>query len=130
MQTFPAWVTDFNGQKLQDNYLNQTWNLLLPTETYQGVADKTAFEEPFKGTSGAVFPYDLKEIRTQYSPVLINSTPYGNSFTLDFTRAVIKNEQLGADDVTDFGTEFLFSRLRGTPLWPPIVGNNGHLRPF
>lgn len=102
MQTLPAWVTDFNGQKLWDNYLNQTWSLLLPTETYRGVADKTAFEEPFKGTSGAVFPYDLKEIRMQYSPVLINSTPYGNSFTLDFTRAVIKNEQLGTDDVTDF----------------------------
>lgn len=102
IQTLPAWVTAFNGQKLWDNYLNQTWDLSLPVQTYRGVPDKTTFEEPFKGTTAAVFPYALKEIRTQYSPVLINSTPYGNSFTLDFTRAVIKNEQLGADDVTDF----------------------------
>lgn len=102
MQTLPAWVTAFNGQKLWDGYLNQTWDLSLPLATYRGVPDKTTFEEPFKGTAAAVFPYKLGEIRTQYAPVLINSTPFGNTFTLDFAKAVIKNEQLGADDVTDF----------------------------
>ena len=102
MQALPAWVTAFNTQKLWDAYLNRTWELSLPLETYRGVPDRTTFEEPFKGMAAAVFPYDLKQIRSQYQPVLINSTPYGNSFTLDFTRAVIKNEQLGTDDATDF----------------------------
>ena len=102
MQALPAWVTEFNGRKLWDKYLDNTWELSLPVATYRGVPDKTAYEEAFKGTTAAVFPYNLKEIRKNYTPVLINSTPYGNSFTLDFARAAIKNEQLGTDDITDF----------------------------
>ena len=101
-KALPAWVTDFNTEKRWDGYLNETWNLSLPVATYRGVPDKTTLEEPFKGTAAAVFPYNLKEIRKEYSPVLINSTPYGNTLTLDFVKAAIKNEQLGADEVTDF----------------------------
>lgn len=102
MKTLPQWVTDFNTLKQWDTYLNTTWDLSLPVATYKGVEDKRTYEEAFKGTTAAVFPYDLKQIRTQYGPGLIAQTPFGNNLTFDFTRTVIKNEQLGADDVTDF----------------------------
>lgn len=101
MNSLPAWVTDFNKKKLWDGYLNTVWDLSLPVASYRGVPDLTTFEGTFKGVK-PVFPYNLKEIRKNYNPVLINTTPYGNSFTLDFAMAAIKNEQLGTDDNTDF----------------------------
>lgn len=101
MKSLPAWAAEFNTKKLWDSYLNTVWDLSLPVASYRGVPDKTTFEASFKGKE-PVFPYDLKEIRKQYTPVLINTTPYGNSFTLDFAKAAIKNEQLGTDDITDF----------------------------
>jgi len=102
MKALPAWATDFNNKKLWDGYLNTVWDLSLPTATYRGVSDVASYEGKFKGKESSVFPYDLKQIRKEYKPVLINTTPYGNSFTLDFARAAIKNEQLGTDNVTDF----------------------------
>lgn len=101
-QALPAWLTAFNEKKLWDGYLNSTWNLSMPVEMYKNVPDKTSFEGSFKGKESSIFPYELKEIRKNYSPVLINTTPFGNSITLDLAREVIKQEKLGQDEVTDF----------------------------
>lgn len=98
----PQWVIDFNKRKLWDNYLNSTWELSLDKKTYRGVPDVASYEGKYKGKDESVFPYNFKEIRKNYRPVLINTTPYGNSFTLDFAREAIKNEKLGEDDITDF----------------------------
>lgn len=102
MRVLPEWVNAFNQQKKWDSYLNTVWNLSLPLDRYRGVPDKTSFEKPYKGYTSAEFPHDLKEIRKNYGPGLVSTTPFGNSLTFDFTREIIKNEKLGTDDVTDF----------------------------
>jgi predicted AlkP superfamily pyrophosphatase or phosphodiesterase len=102
MQQLPKWVSEFNSQKRWDAYLSNSWTLSLPEVTYRGVPDKTSFERPLKGMEKAVFPYDLSKIRTAYGPGLIATTPFGNSLTLDFAEEVIRNEQLGTDDISDF----------------------------
>ena len=99
MNQLPKWVSDFNDGKFVDKYYQAGWNLLYPANTYvQSTADEKPYEaKPF----GAKFPYDLKKFITKdYSK--ITATPMGNTFTTEFAKAAIINEQLGADNITDF----------------------------
>ncbi len=98
MNELPNWVKDFNKQKWVDKYYEQGWSLLYPASTY---IQSTEEEKPYeKMAFGKKFPYDLKAyIGKDYAK--IDSTPMGNSFTLEFAKAVINGEQLGADNITD-----------------------------
>lgn len=99
MKELPAWVNDFNKQKLVDKYFQQGWNLLYPANTY---IQSTADEKKYEGKPlGDKFPYDLKKfIGKSYGTLPV--TPYGNTFTAEFAKAAITAEKLGADDITDF----------------------------
>jgi predicted AlkP superfamily pyrophosphatase or phosphodiesterase len=99
MNDLPKWVTDFNAQKFADKYFAQGWNLLYPSNTYvQSTADDMKYEAKAMGDK---FPYDLsKNIGKNYG--MLSVTPYGNTLTAEFAKAAIINEQLGADNITDF----------------------------
>jgi predicted AlkP superfamily pyrophosphatase or phosphodiesterase len=100
MNELPKWVVDFNSQKLVDKYFQQGWNLLYPAETYvQSTSDEKKYESRLLGDK---FPYDLKKQMGKYGVLPV--TPYGNTLTAEFAKAAITNEQLGADDITDFIT--------------------------
>ena len=98
----PGWVNEFNGQKLAEKYLSQTWNTLLPLSRYtESTADDVPWESPFAGQQKPVFPYELAKLRgADYN--LIRTTPWGNTLTKDFAVAAIKGEQLGQGSQTDF----------------------------
>jgi predicted AlkP superfamily pyrophosphatase or phosphodiesterase len=99
MKELPAWVNQYNAQKLPDNYYKSGWALLYPESTYiQSSADVKSYEaKPF----GTKFPYDLKAyIGKDYGK--ISTTPMGNTITTEFAKASIINEQLGEDNFTDF----------------------------
>ncbi len=99
MRTLPTWVSTFNNLNLVDKYFKEGWELLYPANTYiQSTTDDKPYEsKPF----GAKFPYDLKKfIGKDFSK--ISATPMGNSFTAEFAKAAILNEQLGSDNNTDF----------------------------
>lgn len=103
MKELPAWVQQFNAQKLPQQYLQQDWNTLYPITTYlQSSADNTRYEGAFQGSKGPVFPIKTSELYKTQGVGLIRSTPSGNTFTLDLAKAAIENEQLGQRDVTDF----------------------------
>ncbi len=99
----PDWITRFNKQQKAMTYLNQNWKPLLPIEQYtESLADKTPYETPYKGTTSVTFPYDLKKLMVDNGGQnLIRSTPFGNSFTNDFTLELIKKEKLGQGNFTD-----------------------------
>lgn len=99
MNELPSWVNTFNDQKLVDKYYEQGWKLLDSISKYQ---QSTADEKPYEGKPfGPKFPYDLKNfIGKDYGKIA--STPMGNTFTNEFAKAAITNEQLGADNITDF----------------------------
>jgi len=66
------------------------------------MADNNAHETPFKGMLRPVFPYDLPALKsTNGNFYMIKSTPFGNALTVDFAKALIEGEQLGADDMVD-----------------------------
>lgn len=105
MQELPAWVKQFNAQKLAEKYLQQDWNTLYPIDTYvQSIEDDNNYEATFRGEDAPVFPKKLGALVKDNGLGLIRTTPFGNTFTLDLAKAAISHEQLGhnPENVTDF----------------------------
>lgn len=102
MNDLPQWVKDYNAQKNVDKYYALDWNTMYPKETYvQSTTDEQPWEGKSFGADQKTFPYDLKRfIGKNYGAIA--STPYGNSMTAEIAKAAVINEQLGADDITDF----------------------------
>ena len=102
MNDLPQWVKNFDAKRLVDKYFEQGWNTLYPIATYtESTQDVEAFESKPFGAEAKGFPYSLKNfIGKNYSILL--STPFGNTFTAEFAKMAIENENLGADNVTDF----------------------------
>lgn len=99
MKDLPQWVKNLNEKKLVDKYYDKGWSTLYPISTYlQSTSDEKTFESKMFGKG---FPYDLKQFKGK-SYDAINSTPHGNTFTIDMARAAIEGESLGADAITDF----------------------------
>lgn len=98
------WVNDFNEKKIIDIYLSRQWNTLLPIEQYEeSLSDNNSYEEGFLNNQ-QTFPYDLAALSQVYGKKIIKYTPYGNTYTKDFSIAAIVNEKLGKDDYTDLLT--------------------------
>ena len=104
MEELPDWVKAFNSNNKADAYLNETWETLYDIKTYsQSRADNNIYENNLNGQEKPVFPKNLKKLREQNDNFsLIKTIPAGNTYTIDFAKAVIKGEQLGKSEFTDF----------------------------
>src|SRR5690606_25806342 len=104
MEHLPEWVVEFNEG--MEQFVPDEWNTLLPIESYlESWADDNEWEYSFRGKDRPVFPYDLKTLRPESgNSSMIKSTPCGNTITRGFAKAAIRNEKLGANDITDFIT--------------------------
>lgn len=102
MQQLPNWVQDFNQLKLAEKYIKQDWNTLYPISTYsQSTADETPYEGKLRGEDKPIFPHlTSKMLNGNFNALRLS--PYGNTLTLDFAKAAIKNERLGQGKETDF----------------------------
>lgn len=103
MTALPKWVNDFNGRKLPEQYLSQSWTTLLAADQYtESLADNSPYEGLWKGEAQPVFPHNLPALKDQNGKLgMIRSTPYGNSLTRDFAQALIIGENLGKGKYTD-----------------------------
>ena len=99
MKQLPAWVSDFNAVKWADSFYLKGWSTLYPLNTYtQSTEDNNPYENKIFGSG---FPYALSQlIGKNYNHII--ATPYGNTLTTSFAKAVINNENFGTDDITDF----------------------------
>jgi predicted AlkP superfamily pyrophosphatase or phosphodiesterase len=98
--TNPTWVDAFNSERPADDYFVGIWDRSLPTNKYHG-PDSVAAE--FDDVH-SVFPHDFApgpndEPKKYYDE--FRYTPYFDQLILRFSRDLIINEHLGADDVTD-----------------------------
>ena len=104
MKKLPDWVVNFNDKKVAFKYLDSTWNLLKPANTYtRSINDDNNYEYILKGKERPVFPYNLKELASKNNPYfeVLNRSPFGNSLLTDFAIETIKKENLGKGDYTD-----------------------------
>ncbi len=103
MSNLPSWVAEFNSSGQIQTYKKE-WNTLKPIATYrESGPDNTIFEGLFETETAPIFPHNPPQLLNKTKDYeIIKYTPYGNSLTLDFALAALKNEALGVDTDTDF----------------------------
>ena len=101
MEALPDWVRFFNNRRLPQQFMDSTWNTLLPLNAYEG-PDDTPYEEVFRGKEKATFPYDLSVLGGQNGNYnFLTYTPFANTVVTEFAKAAVEAEQMGADATTD-----------------------------
>jgi predicted AlkP superfamily pyrophosphatase or phosphodiesterase len=101
MNQLPTWVDSFNNQELPAKYIAKPWTTLYPIESYaMSTADDQSWEGRFAGETGSVFPHKL--VGNQREPFeILASSPFGNTYTLEFAKKAIQGYKLGRDKYTD-----------------------------
>ncbi|HMV86684.1 MAG TPA: alkaline phosphatase family protein [Blastocatellia bacterium] len=116
----PDWVKKFNSEQHCNRYFGAKWERLLPESAYQrSLPDDVEGE---KNTYGNTFPHVVTGNHDKLSKEFYDDfekTPFANDYLLDFAKAAIENEKLGADDVTDLLTiSFSANDLLGHKFGP------------
>jgi len=125
---YPAWVDEWNAKKLAAAYSGKLWNLMNDKGTYLfGDADDKEWETDLAGF-GRVFPHPFGKSDSKYFTTLLTISPAGDELTLDFAKALITNEKLGADDVPDFlGVSFSSTDYVGHIFGPSSLETEDNL---
>ena len=101
-EKYPDWVNAWNARKPAQAYAGKSWQLMRPPSQYLfGNADDRAYETDFPGY-GRTFPHAYGAAGDKYLTTRLTLSPAGDELTLDFARALLNNEQLGQDEVTDY----------------------------
>ena len=100
MKAHPAWVAAFDARKPADAWFHRQWRPLLPDSEY---ARSLPDDQPWYSPGGKL-PKMMGEGQdapgpSYYASLLIS--PFVDALTLDFARAAIAGEDLGADDSPD-----------------------------
>ncbi|MBV7533590.1 alkaline phosphatase PafA [Chitinophaga sp. sic0106] len=99
MKELPQWATDFNNEKLPQQYLAKAWTPMYPRASYKlSTTDEKPYEGRYKNATNSSFPHELSGIANS----AIAATPYGNTMTLEFAKKAMEANQLGQGSVTDF----------------------------
>ena len=105
VSNFPDWVRLFNAENYASIYSHRTWTTLLPETSYEEcLPDDYLLERGYFGEYNT-FPHSINKYikRTEdYRP--FKTTPSANMMIKDFTLQLLENEEIGADNVTDFVT--------------------------
>lgn len=97
---YPDWVTNWNDANPADRYRGKTWDLLQDRSTYLAKnIDDRPYEADFKPL-GRTFPHQYGD--NKYLYLILSLSPAGDELTLDFTKTLIENENVGQGDNVDF----------------------------
>lgn len=99
-QQYPNWVTAWNEKKYPAEYKDTQWALLHDKSTYVfGDDDDKAWEMDLAGF-GKTFPHSFGH--SKYFSTMLTFSPYGDELTAKFAKELVKQENLGQDNITDY----------------------------
>ena len=116
----PEWVKTFNREQHCNRYFGARWERLLPESAYQRSLpdDAPGENSPFGNTFPHVVTGNHEKLSKEFYDDF-EKTPFANDYLLDFAKAAIENEKLGADDVPDLLTiSFSANDLLGHKFGP------------
>ena len=100
--SYPAWVTEWNGDRKADKFAEQEWQLLNKADTYLlAHQDDRPYETDLRGY-GRIFPHRFGAPGNKLLYTQIVASPHGDSLLSDFAQTLISSEDLGKDDVVDY----------------------------
>jgi len=103
--TLPSWISALNAEKIPHSYFGKTWTLSVPETALRRLwtpndqyADNpsglgTKFPHPING--GLTGPTGRAFFRA------FTTTPYANQYVFDSAKRLIREEQLGQDEIPD-----------------------------
>ncbi len=101
-ETYPDWVSAWNAAKPAHRYDGKVWDLMHDRATYVfGDRDDQAWETqmlPFD----RIFPHRYDSAKGKGFTTFLTLSPAGDELTLEFAKALIENEAIGTDEVTDY----------------------------
>ncbi len=99
---YPEWVTAWNASDPLERYVGGAWELSQEQSSYLfGDRDDQEWETAMPGF-GRTFPHAFGERDSRGFTTYLTLSPAGDQITLDFAKALIENESLGQDEVTDY----------------------------
>jgi len=100
--TYPEWVQNWNVQRKGESKAGSSWKLLNDSTTYLlGHQDDRPYEADLKGY-GRVFPHPFGSKGDKLLFTRLLASPVGDQLTLDFSKSLISNQQLGQDEIPDY----------------------------
>ena len=101
-ERYPEWVNEWNAGKPTGRFAATSWELLRDRNSYLfGDRDDQPWETALPGF-GRVFPHRFGPADGRGFTTFLTLSPAGDELTLEFAKALIENESLGQDDVTDY----------------------------
>jgi predicted AlkP superfamily pyrophosphatase or phosphodiesterase len=99
---YPDWARQWNSQRKAAGFSGKSWTLLNDAPAYLLAGqDNRPYEVDLRGY-GRVFPHPFGQVNDKLFYTRILVSPIGDQLTLDFSKALIKNEQLGQDEIPDY----------------------------
>jgi predicted AlkP superfamily pyrophosphatase or phosphodiesterase len=97
---YPSWVERWNRERHADRWDESSWELSGDPASYDARDDRP-YEQDLAGFS-RTFPHPYGDKDGKYYTTLLTISPAGDELTLDFAKAVVRNEGLGKDDTPDY----------------------------
>ncbi|HEY6324287.1 MAG TPA: alkaline phosphatase family protein [Thermoanaerobaculia bacterium] len=102
--TLPPWVAAWNAERHADAWFGKQWTLSVPAAALARVWTPGGRWAAAPSALGAGFPHRVDGGGARPGKDFYNafaSTPFGNDFTLDMARELIRREELGRGEVPD-----------------------------
>ena len=102
MNELPDWVKRYNSRKMADSLMQNDWNLLYDQSKYvQSTDDDKRYERLLESDKGRTFPHKYQSVIGSKDYNTFRASPFGNTYTLDFAREILRNERMGQGAETD-----------------------------
>jgi predicted AlkP superfamily pyrophosphatase or phosphodiesterase len=98
---YPQWVTDWNQQKLAEQYSNSRWELSLPPEKYTVKESNPDYKVDLDGFK-RTFPHPYSSVDNKYYSTTLTVSPAGDELTENFASTLLKQENLGKGTFPDY----------------------------
>ena len=99
---YPEWVERWNAADPASRLIGQTWPLVYPKERYLARDyDDRPYETDALGL-GRTFPHPLPARESKYFPITLYLTPMADTISLDFTKMLIDEEDIGQRGPVDY----------------------------
>ncbi len=99
---YPDWARRWNEQRKAEKFAGTEWKLSWEKSTYLLAGqDDRPYEADLKGY-GRTFPHRFGEADSKLLYTQLMVSPVGDQLLLDFSKELIKNEQLGKDTIPDY----------------------------
>jgi len=102
-EKYPKWVEKWNKSKMPaKTFGGKSWELLNERSTYMFADEDNMPWETDVAGFGITFPHKYRAADNKYFNNFLIYSPAGDDLTLDFAKALVKGEEIGKDDITDF----------------------------